>query len=852
MVPILRHPLLKGDVEARAYQLEAAKDALSGSTLLVMPTGLGKTAVQWMAMAELLSENGKIVLVAPTIGLVAQQFKMAKQFLNIQSESIIMLTGQTSPNRREQLWKQARIVIATPHVIRNDATTGRISLSDVNLLIVDEAHHATGSNSVAQLADLYLQASSRAMILAATASPGVKSVKIMEIINRLGIERLHVTRKTDDLVVPYSTSMDILKHQINLPEELLEMIQPIKILEAEEAGYLSRVGFLPKSDRVTTAIIEEAKRRASAAIGRGNPRGYDAAKRIADLRRIHRLVDLLETQGVKCALKYLHRSKFDNNRKTKRFLSMQAVADFRSEVDSSTEHHPKLDKVREIVSSGIKNNGKVIVFTEYRDTVDILIEKLSENSLVKPGKFVGQTSKGDQIGMRQKEQIQQLERFKSGQINVLIATSVGEEGLDVPAADSVVLYEPVPSAIRAIQRRGRTARQKDGDVHILIAKGTRDQYVQYASVKKEEAMYKSLNSLQKQSRLPRRAPPKDDVLSSFSVGNISVEEFIESEKIRLKRKNEEKISPPPEDINPKKISLSNKPKSQKSLVDFAMPNDTQLRRDTSQRYASLSSEREKEIKTSDAAKSTIDSIHNKTKVQTCIVVDHREASSKLPELLKMHGHDVSLEHLNVGDVKISDRILIERKSARDLIDSIIDGRLISQARKLQSSASRPLIVIESIESDRLHPNAVYGAMAWITLDLGLPVVVTKTVEETARFISVAAKRESRITDLIVANVRKKTRDFEKSAIKAASAEIMAIINGERESGFLSKKWEKEVIQQRVKILSELPGIGRMSAERIMHEAKDIVGLCSMSERQLVEIEGISSQQASNLYQFLHG
>ena len=136
--------------------------------------------------------------------------------------------------------------------------------------------------------------------------------------------------------------------------------------------------------------------------------------------------------------------------------------------------------------------------------------------------------------------------------------------------------------------------------------------------------------------------------------------------------------------------------------------------------------------------------------------------------------------------------------------------------------------------------------------MGLPVVVTKTVEETARFISVAAKRESRITDLIVANVRKKTRDFEKSAIKAASAEIMAIINGERESGFLSKKWEKEVIQQRIKILSELPGIGRMSAEKIMHEAKDIVGLCSMSERQLVEIKGISSQQASNLYQFLHG
>ena len=66
MQPTLSHPLLCEGVEARAYQLLAARQALSGSTLLVMPTGLGKTAVQWMAIAEALSGDGKIVLVAPT------------------------------------------------------------------------------------------------------------------------------------------------------------------------------------------------------------------------------------------------------------------------------------------------------------------------------------------------------------------------------------------------------------------------------------------------------------------------------------------------------------------------------------------------------------------------------------------------------------------------------------------------------------------------------------------------------------------------------------------------------------------------------------------------------------------
>ena len=135
--------------------------------------------------------------------------------------------------------------------------------------------------------------------------------------------------------------------------------------------------------------------------------------------------------------------------------------------------------------------------------------------------------------MKQKEQIEQLDRFRAGEINVLIATSVGEEGLDVPAADSVILYEPVPSAIRAIQRRGRTARQKDGDVHILVATNTRDEYVQRASVKREQSMYRTLDMLQKQSRLPRREAPKSDVLQRFTVGNSSAEDFISEEEKRL-------------------------------------------------------------------------------------------------------------------------------------------------------------------------------------------------------------------------------------------------------------------------------------------------------------------------------
>ena len=852
MQQFVTHPGLKQGVEARAYQLEAAKDCLSGSTLLVMPTGLGKTAVQWMAMAENLNGSGKIVLVAPTTGLVAQQAKMAKQFVKIDESKIITLTGQDRPQKRQELWQDAKIIMATPHVIRNDAMNGRILLSDIDLLIFDEAHHATGANSMAQLGDLYLEASPNAMVLAATASPGVKAKNVLEVVQRLGIERLNVTKRDDDLVVPYVTEMSILEHRLTIPESLQSIILPLKILENEEAEFLRRAGFLVWTGKITTASIEEAQRRVSAAIGRGDVRGYDAAKRISDLRRLHRLIDLLETQGLRCGLMYLDRARNDKDRKTKRFLSLPQVADLISNCKDSPELHPKPSLVKKLVDEGLSKGGKIIIFTEYRDTVNNLLETL-ESENVKPGRFVGQASKGKQIGMKQSEQIEQLERFKNGEINVLIATSVGEEGLDVPAADCVILYEPVPSAIRAIQRRGRTARKTDGDVQILIAQNTRDEYVQNAAKSREKSMYKTLSNLQKQSRLPKRMVPKENVLENFTIGDTNAEQYISTEKKRLTV--EVQLEKQSEDTPRKKIKSDatiqpNRPKSQKSLADFSdAKKETNWWKPVLD--GTVQSKRDDELSSIKATEKEINEI-NDSNSKPLIVIDHREANSTLPSLIKMNGHGVKFERLPVGDIKISERVLIERKTARDLIDSIIDGRIMKQSRRLANSAIRPLIIIESIESDRIHPNAVMGAMAWITLDLGLPILMTKGVEDTARFVSIAANREAKVIELLMKKLAKSSNKPELSAIQAASSEINSIISGENKEGDLSKKWKNEVVKSRISLLANLPGIGMKTAEQIMNHAGDFMGLCKLSKEELTNIEGVSSIQASELHKFLHG
>ena len=263
---------------------------------------------------------------------------------------------------------------------------------------------------------------------------------------------------------------------------------------------------------------------------------------------------------------------------------------FRNAAKDVGELHPKPAYVRNLVEvQRVKNpQSKVLIFTEYRDTVEHLVEGLQEIEGVLVDKFIGQSGKGKRKGMTQRQQLAQLNRFREGDLNVLVATSVGEEGLDVPAADLVILYEPVASAIRAIQRRGRTARQRAGSVHTLIAAGTRDEFVNSAAGRREAKMYTLLQRIHDRGRLPRRPPPPSDVLEAFSIsseGNIlTPTDFIDQESARLtpetpqpkdveesiEQSQESKPNPRPT-LNP----IDRRPRQQLGLDQFISPSSTQ-------------------------------------------------------------------------------------------------------------------------------------------------------------------------------------------------------------------------------------------------------------------------------------
>ncbi|NIP66962.1 hypothetical protein GWN63_05585, partial [Candidatus Bathyarchaeota archaeon] len=183
-------------------------------------------------------------------------------------------------------------------------------------------------------------------------------------------------------------------------------------------------------------------------------------------------------------------------------------------------NHPKIAVLKSEIRRHLKNNPstRILVFTQYRDTATHLVQELKSLHHVEAERFVGQASKEDDPGLSQEEQAQILQDFREGNLNVLVATSIAEEGLDIPAVDLVLFYEPIPSGIRHIQRKGRTGRKNIGRTVILAAKETADIAYLYASKRRIQKMRSIVTGLETQlPDFPRKGvkPPSNPMPKSM-------------------------------------------------------------------------------------------------------------------------------------------------------------------------------------------------------------------------------------------------------------------------------------------------------------------------------------------------
>jgi Fanconi anemia group M protein len=488
-------------IKPRLYQEFIAATAIKKNTLCILPTGMGKTLVAIMVAAYRLEKfpKSKILMVAPTRPLVNQHMKTFKKLMKLKESDFVALTGKIHPSDREVFYSKGRLFFATPQLIRNDIENKILDLKDYSLVIVDECHRSVKKYAYTFVIDYYVKQASNPLILGLTASPGGIKDKINEVKENLRIQAVEIRTEKDGDVKPYVQEMKIDRVYVELPKELLDIRRNLQSAYRKRLEWLITSKLIPSMKTTKRELLDLQKE-----VGRMYQETKDfmvvkALTTCAQAIKIEHALGLLETQGVASLYKY-----FLDLQKNKKTAATRNVLNDPSVIDAIKKtkdlfvkgvEHPKLEKLIEIVEAEIKKkpNAKIIVFANYRSSVE-QITKLLEAKGIEAREFIGQAIKKGK-GLKQKEQIEILNEFRYELFNVLVATSVGEEGLDIEEVDLVIFYEPVPSEIRSIQRRGRTGRTRPGRVVFLITKGTRDEGYYWSAFHKEKKMKKILYSM---------------------------------------------------------------------------------------------------------------------------------------------------------------------------------------------------------------------------------------------------------------------------------------------------------------------------------------------------------------------
>lgn len=466
----------------REYQQNIFNSILrNGNTLVVLPTGLGKTLIALMLIEEKM-KIGRCLFLSPTKPLCQQHFNSIKSTMGVTEDIVTIVTGDLPPPKRKEEYSK-KIIVATPQTIRNDLEN-KITSPDFSLVIFDEGHRAVGNYAYTQIAQL---TSKTALHIALTASPGGKKERINEVMTQLSLKNVEMRSSKDEDVKPYTHEVTINWSFVDLPPSYKLIKSDLDQLIKKHARTLAAMGFPPPLQSKTQFMQLRAR-----ILTTNSKLKFPALIQYSILLNLLHMVELLETQSMQIFVDYLNGLEEKETKSAKILLKDPHIQDISRKCEL-IEDHPKLKLLLDILSK--EKGKKAIIFAHYRAQVKSLSIKL--NSL-------GLSSKpfmGKKDGFNRKQQEETIESFRKGEFDYLIASSIGEEGLDIPAVDMVIFYEPIPSEIRSIQRRGRTGRFAKGQVYILITKNTRDEYFYWASLNRERKMKNILSSFVPASEL---------------------------------------------------------------------------------------------------------------------------------------------------------------------------------------------------------------------------------------------------------------------------------------------------------------------------------------------------------------
>jgi len=494
-------------ITPRDYQNAIFETCKEKDCLVVLPTGTGKTLIALMMAIHRFKQFPleRIVILAPTRPLIEQHFESFKKSLPEGWADMQLFTGKTPANKRKKIWKTAEFIFSTPQCIANDLDKMLYKLDEVSLLVVDECHRCLKNYAYNRVAQKYKMQAINKRVLALTASPGGDKKTITQVCDNLGIGAVEIRTRDSHDVKPYLQELEFEKIEVDFPTKFLEIKALLEEIYNKKIAELKRRKAIFGYPSKTTLLKTQGR-----LMGKPGKKSFNdmlAVSACATALKISHALTLLETQTISSFITYLKdlfkQASEQKSKGVQKLVKEPAFAKAYTLATMLDREHPKIEILSNVVNRQFLKdpNSRIIVFAQFRETVRTISEELNKIPGVMADKFVGQAikehGKGRITGLKQKEQKEMIEKFKTGEINVLVATSIAEEGLDIPEVNEVIFYEPIPSAIRSIQRRGRTARLSRGVLKILVTKKTLDEIFHYAAHHKEKRMHKAIDQIKK-------------------------------------------------------------------------------------------------------------------------------------------------------------------------------------------------------------------------------------------------------------------------------------------------------------------------------------------------------------------
>ncbi|RLN55501.1 hypothetical protein BBJ29_002994 [Phytophthora kernoviae] len=501
-----QHFVYPTNYSIRDYQLTIAEKALYHNTLVSLPTGLGKTLIAAVAMYNFYRwfPTGKIVFMAPTKPLVAQQIRACHEIMGIPLSDTAELQGNVPPAMRRVLWSTKRVFFCTPQSLQNDLRRGVCTAEKFVCIVVDEAHRATGNYAYCCVVQEIESKTHFFRVLALSATPGAKFDVIQDVVTNLRISHIE-SRSADDA--------DVKKYTHARQEEVIVCRLGTQILQIKAlflkcftpiVQRLLRGNIIQYGDpeKLSSWYVLQARERFRKSPNYASNRSAESD--LALLVSLLHAKTLLTGHGLSSFRDQI--TNWIEDRKGGKMSwskkEMLQSSEFQAvelslavtpgaSVSSNTASHPKLVKLREVLLEHFqrhavgKSSTRAIVFTQYRASVSEIVALLRQLApLLNVQPFIGQGASGkakENKGQSQKVQQDIVRRFRLGEFNVLVATCIAEEGLDIGEVDLIVSFDALtsPSLVRKIhgieeqlELGSAVLPERDGAAHSLEASFT--------------------------------------------------------------------------------------------------------------------------------------------------------------------------------------------------------------------------------------------------------------------------------------------------------------------------------------------------------------------------------------------